>query len=140
MNSINIKKGDNVIVIAGDDKGNKGVVVSAQPEKNKVVVEGINVVTKHRKPRSAQDNGGIVKQPSAIDVSNVAVVCPACGEATKVVFIETEVNGKMKRVRSCKKCKAALDAKKAAKKAPAKRAPRKKKTAEAPVEEAPKAE
>lgn len=140
MNSINIKKGDNVLVIAGEDKGKTGVVLATIPDKGRVCVDDVNVVSKHRKPRSAQDNGGIVKQPATIDVSNVAVVCPACGKATKVVFIETEVDGKAKRVRSCKKCKAALDAVKKAKKAPAKRAPRKKKTEAAPVEEAPKAE
>ena len=136
MNSINIKKGDNVVVIAGDDKGKTGVVLATVPAKGKVSVEGVNEVSKHKKARSAQDNGGIVKQNATIDASNVAVVCPTCGKATKVVFIETEVDGKVKRVRSCKKCKAALDAKKA----PAKRAPRKKKTEAAPVEEAAKAE
>lgn len=140
MNSINIKKGDNVLVIAGEDKGKTGTVLATVPAKGKVSVDGINVVSKHKKARSAQDNGGIVKQNATIDASNVAVICPTCGKATKVIFIETEVDGKVKRVRSCKKCKAALDAKKAAKKAPAKRAPRKKKTEAAPVEEAPKAE
>ena len=140
MNSINIKKGDNVLVIAGEDKGKTGSVLATNPEKGKVFVDGLNIVHKHRKARSAQDNGGIIDQPAAIDVSNVQVVCPACGKATKVIFVETEVDGKAKRVRSCKKCKAALDAVKKAKKAPAKRAPRKKKTEAAPVEEAPKAE
>ena len=136
MNSINIKKGDNVVVIAGEDKGKTGVVLATVPAKNRVSIDGVNVVSKHKKARSAQDNGGIIQQPATVDASNVAVVCPACGKATKVIFVETEVNGKVKRVRSCKKCKAALDAKKAAKKAPAKRAPRKKKVEAAPAEEA----
>jgi large subunit ribosomal protein L24 len=140
MNSINIKKGDNVVVIAGEEKGKTGIVLATVPAKGRVSIDGVNVVSKHKRPRSAQDNGGIVKQPATVDVSNVAVICPTCGKATKVVFIETEVEGKVKRVRSCKKCKAALDAKKVAKKAPAKRAPRKKKTEAAPVEEAVQAE
>ena len=100
-----IKTGDNVIVIAGKEKGKSGKVISVNNEANKVVVENINIVSKHQKPRSQQDKGGIIKKPAAIDASNVMVVCPVCGKATRVGH--TEIDGK--KVRICKKCNASLD-------------------------------
>ena len=100
-----VKKGDNVVVIAGKDKGKKGKVLETSPKSSKVVVEGINIVSKHKKPRSAQDKGGIIKQTNPIDSSNVMVVCPVCGKATRVSH--KIVDGK--KVRVCKKCGASLD-------------------------------
>ena len=102
-----IKKGDNVVVIAGKEKGTKGKVLETSPKTSKVLVEGVNVVTKHRKPRSAQDKGGIVKQTNPIEASNVMVVCPTCDKATRVAH--KEVEGKKARI--CKKCGASLDKK-----------------------------
>ena len=87
-----IKKGDNVVVIAGKDKGKKGKVLETSPKSAKVVVEGVNIVTKHKKPRSAQDKGGIVKQTNPIDSSNVIVVCSTCGKATRIGH--KEIDGK----------------------------------------------
>ena len=103
--SLAIKKGDNVVVIAGKDKKKTGKVLEVSPKDGKILVENVNIVTKHNKPRSQQDKGGIVKKPAAIDASNVMVVCPVCGKATRVAH--TEVDGK--KVRSCKKCNASLD-------------------------------
>ena len=100
-----IKTGDNVLVIAGKDKGKTGKVVAVNAAANKVLVDGINVVTKHQKPRSQQDKGGIVKKSAPIDASNVQVVCPVCGKATRIAH--SEVEGK--NVRVCKKCNASLD-------------------------------
>ena len=100
-----VKKGDNVVVIAGKDKGKKSKVLETSPKTGKIVVENVNVVTKHRKPRSAQDKGGIVKQTNPIPSSNVMVVCQACDKATRVAH--KELNGK--KVRACKKCGASLD-------------------------------
>ncbi|MBQ8444013.1 MAG: 50S ribosomal protein L24 [Clostridia bacterium] len=100
-----IKTGDNVLVIAGKDKGKTGKVTAVYADQNKVLVEGVNVVTKHQKPRSQQDKGGIVKKSAPIEASNVQVVCPVCGKATRVAH--SEVEGK--KVRSCKKCNASLD-------------------------------
>ena len=102
--SLKIKKGDNVVVIAGKDNGKTGIVLEVSPKTNKVVVDGVNVVSKHQKPRSQQDKGGIIKKSAAIDASNVMVVCPTCGKATRVK--SGEVNGK--KVRVCK-CGSALD-------------------------------
>lgn len=125
--SLTIKKGDNVVVIAGKDKKKTGKVLEVSPKDGKVLVENVNIVTKHNKPRSQQDKGGIVKKPAAIDASNVMVVCPVCGKATRIAH--TEVDGK--KVRSCKKCNASLDKEfvKASKKA-AKKQKSKAKTAE----------
>ncbi len=100
-----IKKGDNVVVIAGKDKGKQGKVLETSPKSAKVVVEGVNIVTKHKKPRSAQDKGGIVKQTNPIDSSNVMVVCSTCGKATRIGH--KELDGKKARI--CKKCGAGLD-------------------------------
>ena len=102
--SLKIKKGDNVVVIAGKDNGKTGTVLSVSPKTNKVVVDGVNVVSRHQKPRSQQDKGGIIKKNAAIDASNVMVICPECGKATRVYA--GEVNGK--KVRVCK-CGSALD-------------------------------
>ena len=116
-----IKKGDTVVVITGKDKGKTGNVLSVSTADNKVVVAGINIVTKHKKPRSQEDKGGIVKMEAGIDASNVQVICPVCGKATRVAH--AEVDGK--KVRVCKKCNASLEAKAEVKKAPAKRASKK---------------
>ena len=100
-----VKKGDKVLVITGKDKGKTADVIEVSPKTNKVLVDGINVVTKHQKPKSQQEKGGIVKKSAPIEASNVMVVCPDCGKATRVKHIE--LNGK--NVRACKKCGASLD-------------------------------
>ena len=100
-----IKTGDNVLVIAGKDKGKTGKVTAVNSAANKVLVENVNVVTKHQKPRSQQDKGGIVKKSAPIEASNVQVICPVCGKATRIAH--SEIEGK--KVRTCKKCNASLD-------------------------------
>ena len=100
-----IKTGDTVVVIAGKDKGKTGKVSAVYADANKVLVDDVNVVTKHQKPRSQQDKGGIVKKSAPIEASNVMVVCPVCQKATRVAHAEVEG----KKVRSCKKCNASLD-------------------------------
>lgn len=112
--ALNVKKGDNVLVIAGKDKGKTGKVLVAMPADNSVVVAGVNIVAKHQKPRNANDKGGIIKRENKIDASNVMIVCPTCGKATRVANIVE--NGK--KIRECKKCGANLDT--ATKKATAK--------------------
>ena len=104
--SLHVKKGDNVLVIAGKDKGKSGKVLTAIPADNAVIVSGINIVSKHKKPRSAQDKGGIIKKENKIDSSNVQIICPECGKATRVAHA---VDEKGKKFRQCKKCKASLD-------------------------------
>ena len=106
-----VKKNDTVLVLTGKDAGKTAKVLVALPKDNKVVVDGINVQKKHKKARSAQEVSSIVNQSGAIDASNVLVVCPACGKATRVAY---KVEGD-KKVRVCKKCGAVLDAGKEAK-------------------------
>ena len=109
---LNVKKGDNVLVIAGKDTGKTGEILEVNREDGKVVVANINIQSHHKKPRSKDDKGGIIKSEGPIDVSNVQVVCPACKKATRVAH--KDVDGKNQRV--CKKCGASLDVvKKAAK-------------------------
>lgn len=100
-----VKTGDNVVVIAGKDKGKTGKVTAVNAEQGRVVVENVNIVSKHQKPRTQQDKGGIFKRPAPVDASNVQVICPVCGKATRVAH--AEVDGK--KVRVCKKCNASLD-------------------------------
>ncbi len=102
MNS-SVKKGDNVLVIADKDSGKTGEVLEVN--NGKVVVANVNIQSHHRKPRSKDDKGGIIKSEGAIDVSNVQVVCPACKKATRVAHNVVED----KKVRVCKKCGATLD-------------------------------
>ena len=104
--SLNVKKGDNVLVIAGKDKGKSGKVLVALPADNSVVVAGVNIIAKHNKPRSAKDKGGIIKKEGKIDASNVQIICPVCNKATRINNVT--VDGK--KIRQCKKCSANLDA------------------------------
>lgn len=102
--SMNIKKGDTVVVLSGKDRGKQGKILGSVPKTSKVVVEGINMVTCHVKPRKQGETGGIVKREAAIASSKVQVVCPKCNKGTRVAHkIE---NGKS--VRVCKHCGAAL--------------------------------
>ena len=82
MSMLKIKKGDTVKVIAGKDKDKEGKVISVDQKKGRVVVEGINMVTKHTKPSAANQNGGIIHQEGSIDISNVMYVHK--GKATRV--------------------------------------------------------
>ena len=101
MPKMNVKKGDQVEVLSGKDKGARGEVLRALPSEGKVVVEGVAIVKRHTKPNQLNQQGGIVEKPAAIDVSNVALVCPSCGKATRVGH---EVNAEGKKGRVCKKC------------------------------------
>ena len=102
--AMNVKKGDTVVVLSGKDKGKQGEVLGTIPSEAKVVVEGINMVTCHTKPRRQGETGGIVKREAALYASKVQVVCPKCGKATRVAH-KVE-NGKKSRV--CKHCGAEL--------------------------------
>lgn len=95
MPKMKIKKGDQVIVLSGEDKGKTGEVVKALPKESKVVVQGINLVKRHTKP-SQTTPGGIVTKEAPINVSNVAIVDPKTGKASKIGY--KEVDGKKVRV------------------------------------------
>ena len=106
-----VKKNDTVLVITGKDAGKTAKVLVALPKSNRIVVDGVNVQKKHKKARSAQEVSSIVNQSGAIDASNVLVVCPVCGKATRVAY---KFEGD-KKARVCKKCGAILDSTKEAK-------------------------
>ena len=102
--AMNVKKGDTVVVLSGKDKGRQGKVQGTIPGESKVVVEGVNMVTCHTKPRRQGEEGGIVRREAALYASKVQVVCPKCGKGTRVAHkIE---NGK--KIRVCKHCGASL--------------------------------
>ncbi|MFA7445756.1 MAG: 50S ribosomal protein L24 [Flavobacteriaceae bacterium] len=86
MTKLKVKSGDLVKVIAGDHKGAEGKIVRVFPDKNKVIVEGVNVVSKHTKPSASSPQGGIVKKEAPIHVSNVALVDKKTKQATRVGF------------------------------------------------------
>ena len=102
---MNIKTNDTVIVLSGKDKGKKGKVVSADPKSLKVIVEGVNVASKHQKARKQGEQSEIIKKETPIYACKVQVVCPKCGKATRVAH-GVDKNGK--KVRTCKKCGAEL--------------------------------
>ena len=86
MKKIHIKKGDTVYVNAGNDKGKTGKVLSVMPDKDRAIVEGINMVSKHTKPNPKQPQGGIVKQEAGIHISNLQLIDPQSGKATRVGY------------------------------------------------------
>ena len=98
---MHIKKGDTVVVLSGKDKGKKGKVLAVFPKTSKAIVEGVNVATKHQKPRRQGEEGGIIKQEIAINACKLMHVCSKCNEATR---IGRKVLDDGSIVRYCKKC------------------------------------
>ena len=99
-----IKKDDKVIVLSGKDKGKQGKILSADPKAMKVVVEGVNVATKHQKPMKQGQEGGIIKVETPIYASKVQLVCPKCDKGTRVAYDIKDG----KKVRVCKHCGAEI--------------------------------
>jgi large subunit ribosomal protein L24 len=97
MAKIKIKKNDTVIVTTGNSKGVKGKVIKVYPSKNRAMVEGANMISKHTKPNAASPQGGIVKQEASIHISNLVLVDPKSGEATKIGRKVDEKTGKIVR-------------------------------------------
>ena len=93
---LHIRRGDKVVVIAGDEKGKTGTIVSVDLNNDKAIIEGLNMVTRHNKPTASNPNGGIVKKEAPIHVSNIALVDPKTGKPTKVGRKEDK-NGKLVR-------------------------------------------
>ena len=98
MTKMKIKKGDQVVILSGDDKGKSGEVVKAMPKEGKVVVSGVNLVKRHTKP-SQTTSGGIVTKEAPIHVSNVAIVDPKTKKPARVGYRFEEVDGKQVKVR-----------------------------------------
>jgi large subunit ribosomal protein L24 len=113
MPTLKVKKGDLVQVLSGKDRGKQGRVIEARPRDGRVIVENLNIVRRHTKPRPIRDTsrmggatiqpGGIVEKPAPLDVSSVMVVCPVCNQPTRVGIKLRDVKGETVRVRVCKR-------------------------------------
>lgn len=95
-----VKKGDNVIMLAGKDQGKKGKILSVFPDRGRVVVEGLNLVKRHQRAKKQGQKGQIISKERAVDVSNVQLICSKCGKFTRIGH---KIEGDLK-VRVCKKC------------------------------------
>lgn len=101
-----IKKGDNVEIISGKDRGKRGKVLKVQPKDNRVIVEGVNILHHHMKPTQEMPQGGIVENEGPIHISNVQLVCPRCEQKSRVGINILDDSSK---VRVCKKCGEVID-------------------------------
>jgi large subunit ribosomal protein L24 len=97
MAKIKIKKDDTVVVLAGTSKGKEGKVIKVIPATNRVIVEGVNMISKHTKPNAANPQGGIIKQEATINISNIMLIDPKSGKPTKVGRRVDEKTGKLVR-------------------------------------------
>jgi large subunit ribosomal protein L24 len=103
--SMNVRKGDKVRIIAGKDKGREGKILKAYPHKQRISVEGAAMIKKHTRPSQKNQQGGIVTMEGTMHVSNVMLICPNCGEPTRVGRRRDDGT----RVRVCKKCLKDID-------------------------------
>ena len=99
MKKIHDKTGDTVVILRGKDKGKKGKVIAVSPKEQKLIVEGLNMVTKHVKPRRQGEAGGIVKAEAAMYACKVQAICPKCGKPTRIGHV---INKDGSKVRVCK--------------------------------------
>ncbi len=106
MSKIHVKKDDKVFVLTGKDAGKTGKVLEVDPDKGRVIVEGVNIVTKHKKPRGRNQTGGIITQEGTINASNVMLVCSKCKKPSKTGRKILE-NGE--KIRYCKACGEMID-------------------------------
>ena len=107
---MNIKKGDKVKILAGKDQGKTGKVLQVFPDRNRASVEGLNLLIKHMRPRRQGEKGQRIEFPAPLDVSNLILVCPKCGQAARIGQKIVKIEGKRdKKYRECKKCKQTVD-------------------------------
>lgn len=103
---LGIKRGDTAVVISGKNKGKSGRVLSVLPSKERVIIEGLNIVKKHMKPNKKYTQGGIIEKEAPIHISNVMLMCPKCNKPTR---IGNTVFDDGKKLRRCKKCNELID-------------------------------
>jgi large subunit ribosomal protein L24 len=109
---MHVKTGDEVLIITGKDKGKRGKVKQALPKKSRVVVEGLNIIKRHMKQRAPGKPSGIIEMEAPIQSSNVMLICPHCGRASRTghrFLEETDHKGRPRKVRFCKACDEAVD-------------------------------
>lgn len=99
-----IKKGDEVVMISGRDKGKKGKILKIISKSNRVVVDGLNLIKKHKKPTRQGEKGEVVQLPRMVDISNIALYCSHCGRSVKVGYRQSGD----KKIRICRKCHEAI--------------------------------
>lgn len=103
-----LKKGDNIIMLSGKDRGKTGKIVRVSPDTKSVAVEGLNMIKKHVRAKRQDQKGQILERERFVSVSSVALVCKSCGKPTRVGFKISGEGAKAEKVRICKKCKAAI--------------------------------
>ncbi len=103
---LRIKKGDTAVVMTGKNKGKKGRILSVNPSKERVVIEGINIVKKHTKPNKKYTQGGIIEKEAPVHISNVMLQCPKCNKPAR---IGNAVLDDGRKLRTCKKCREVID-------------------------------
>ncbi len=101
IKKVHVKTGDTVVVLSGKERGKKGKIIAVSPKEGKVIIEGVNMVSKHVKPKKMGEAGGIIKAEGAMYASKVQLVCPSCDKATRIAHKISE-DGKKQRI--CKKC------------------------------------
>ncbi len=106
---MNIKKGDQVKIIAGKDKGKTGKVLQVFPDRERASIEGLNLLIKHMRPRQQGEKGQRIEFPAPLNISNLILVCPKCGKATRVAHKIKKTDKGQKKFRVCKKCKQIID-------------------------------
>src|SRR5213592_2544368 len=113
MAALKVRKGDTVQMLRGKDRGKRGRIIEALPAENRVVVENLNVVKRHTRPRPLKDSsrmgqqqvapGGVIEKSGPVPASSVMLVCPTCGRATRVGYKVKEIKGERVKVRHCKR-------------------------------------
>ncbi|NJK78584.1 MAG: 50S ribosomal protein L24 [Chloroflexaceae bacterium] len=109
---MHVKTGDEVLIIAGKDKGRRGKIKAALPKENRVVVENLNIMKRHLRARGPGKPGGIIETEAPIDASNVMLICPTCGRASRTgkrFLEERDHKERPRKVRFCKACDAVID-------------------------------
>lgn len=101
IKKVHVKTGDTVVVLSGKERGKKGKIIAVSPKEGKVIIEGVNMVSKHVKPKKMGEAGGIIKAEGAMYASKVQLVCQSCDKATRIAHKISE-DGKKQRI--CKKC------------------------------------
>lgn len=101
IKKVHVKTGDTVVVLSGKERGKRGKIIAVSPKEGKVIIEGVNMVSKHVKPKKMGEAGGIIKAEGAMYASKVQLVCPNCDKATRIAHKISE-DGKKQRI--CKKC------------------------------------
>lgn len=101
IKKVHVKTGDTVVVLSGKERGKRGKIIAVSPKEGKVIIEGVNMVSKHVKPKKMGEAGGIIKAEGAMYASKVQLVCLSCDKATRIAHKISE-DGKKQRI--CKKC------------------------------------